>query len=60
MESVIISSQDEIDAHVAKFAKRGMKPAAMSNTGLPPGQARITFIPDSAFAKAAELINRKS
>lgn len=52
MESVIVSHQDEIDAHVEAFAKRGMKPGAMSNTGLPHGQARITFIEESAFDRA--------
>lgn len=52
MESVIVSSQDEIDTHVEEFSKRGMKPAAMSNTGLPHGQARITFLPESAFDTA--------
>lgn len=52
MESVIVTSQEEIDMHVAAFELRGMKPAAMSNTGLPHGQARITFIEESAFDRA--------
>lgn len=49
MESAIVSHQDELDMHVEAFAKRGMKLAAVSNTGLPPGQIRITFLPESAF-----------
>jgi hypothetical protein len=52
MESVIVSSQDDIDAHVDEFSKRGMKPAALSNTVLPQGQARLTFLPETAFETA--------
>jgi hypothetical protein len=52
MESVIVSSEEEIVTAVEEHDKRGLRCAAMSNTGLPPGQMRLTFIPVDAFGNA--------
>ena len=49
MKTIIVKSQEEADQAEELMANDGYLVAAISNTGLPPGQARITFLPESAF-----------
>lgn len=49
METIIVSSEDELAEQVEVHKARGLRLAAISNTGLPEGQARLTFLPLKAF-----------
>lgn len=51
MKAVIIKNVDEYDEALTQAEKEGLKMAAASNTGLPHGHLRITFLPSSAFKK---------
>lgn len=55
MKTIIVSSEDEAAAAQKKMLEEGYRVASVSNTGLAPGKARITFLPHSAF----EETNRK-
>lgn len=51
MEIVIVRSKEEMENKVAEYGKRGLRVAVCSNTGLPSGTWRLTFLPESAFKK---------
>jgi len=51
MISIIVSSQEEMEAQIEEFLKLGFRLAAISNAGLPAGQGRLTFVPPEAFQK---------
>lgn len=55
MYCIIIDDIDLTDAPM-KFAPSGYRWAATSNTGLPKGKWRLTFLPESAFVDDGEKL----
>lgn len=47
----IVDSDQAFDEAVERHAKDGRRLAAMSNAGLPAGQQRLSFLPESAFTR---------
>lgn len=48
METVTVKSLTEMRAAFQEASKKGLKWAAVSRTGLPAGQWRLTFMPEPA------------
>lgn len=53
MRTVIVSTEDEWAEAEKSQALEGRRIAAASNTGLPQGRYRLTFLPKSAFVDNA-------
>ncbi len=49
MHTAIVTNTTEIKAAFEEAKKLGLRWAAVSNTGLPQGKWRLTFIPEAAF-----------
>lgn len=49
MRCTVVHNETELDAAVADAKRDGMRLACTSNTGLPVGDYRLTFLPASAF-----------
>lgn len=54
MHVVIVSNLTELKAAFADAAKLGLRWGATSNTGLPQGKWRVTFLPEGAFVPKGE------
>ena len=54
MYCVVVKNQEEVSAAYAEAEKRGLRIAAQSNTGLPHGVWRLTFLNQKAFKKSGE------
>lgn len=52
MHISIVSNVTELRQAFAEARAMGLRWAALSSTGLPEGQWRVTFIPETAFGKA--------
>lgn len=49
MHTRIVKSEEEFEAAVTANKAAGYEVACVSNTGLPQGQWRVTFLPAEAF-----------
>lgn len=49
MLTIIVKSQEEMDAAIEEQKAQGYRIAATSNAGCPPGTNRLTFLSNSAF-----------
>lgn len=49
MQTRIVTSEDEFTSTCAEMEAKGLRLAAVSNSGLPKGSERLTFLPASAF-----------
>ncbi len=54
MRTVIVKSEEEATVANEQAEKDGLQWAATSNTGLPEGYSRMTFLPKSAFKKEGQ------
>jgi hypothetical protein len=53
MQCFIVSSEEEIADIGKRMSAEGYRIAAISNAGLPPGKACLTYLPNSAFKKTS-------
>jgi hypothetical protein len=49
MRTVYVTSEAQFDAVCAEMTAQGMRLAGISNSGLPKGTERLTFLPEDAF-----------
>lgn len=60
MQARVVTGEEEGQAVIDEFKAKGWRIAAISNTGLEPGQARITFMPEKHFTEVTGIVGEIS